>query len=741
MKMHSFTDLLRVIVLLCMAAIFLKVYGGVVLAEENDSTSQDIELINNIEQFSENWCDEDDSSRFQSCRLIVSGTLPEDHGAFQVITDNSGEYILFFETPKETRTAYRYLIETLGEENVQVDELFDADDILMGTSGGILSWGIATMGFDKLKKERFLFSETVTVAIIDSGLTDVDSIFDKRIDTSRAFDFTSSDSGYYDAIGHGTAVSGIIAEATPDNIKLMPLKVFRDDGTTSAALIKMAIQYAIDHDTDIINMSLSIQSEINTYTVWDQVLEAAYEAGIPVICSAGNKVLDIKYSYPASRKDTISVTSIGPDMTFDYDCSAYGKEVDFCAPGKEIRTYAESGIKVQSGTSFAAPHITAAAAYLLSAEKSKSVDSIKTCLTTCCDDLGDAGKDSLYGNGLPRIDRFFYGEEETIEESEASSVEVSKQETTIEEAVTDKTETESSTESAPEKETLSLTESSEMVKETEIEESSEQAALKEPEQSLEGVTQTDSQAGKSETNVRLSETQATKKTESTQTDQTEKDQNKSTTSLEENSETSAKNGDRIDDSISGNKIETITERQNTGKTAEKTNLPKAIKLKNVKSGVSITWKNSKKKKVYIYRRAGSGQWKYIKKSRKSSFTDKKVKAGKKYTYLVQTIKRKPAPKMQRAKTIIFLKMPVISKPVYRKEKIRLAIRKLKKGQRVQFQLSSDRLFSKTRKIKTRKTYAVFKIKKARKKWYVRARLMYKSYYSAWSRSRVVRVYD
>ena len=619
--------------------------------------------------------------------------------------------------------------------------MFDADDVLMGTSGSILSWGIAAMGFDKLKKDRSLFSETVTVAVIDSGLTDVDSVFNKRIDTSRAFDFTSSDSGYYDAIGHGTAVSGIIAEATPDNIKLMPLKVFRDDGTTSAALIKMAIQYAIDHDTDIINMSLSIQSETNTYTVWDHVLEAAYEAGIPVICSAGNKVLDIKYSYPANREDTISVTSIGADMSFDYDCSAYGKEVDFCAPGKEIRTYAESGIKVQSGTSFAAPHITAAAAYLLSADKSRSVDSIITCLTTCCDDLGDAGKDYLYGNGLPRIDRFFFGEVETLEESEAYSIEVSEQETTIEEAATDKTETESSSESVPEMETISSTESTELVTAADAGETTECTEPNEPEQSLEGVTQTDSQAEKSETNVRLSETQATKKTESTQTDQTEKDQNKSTASLEENSETSAKNGDRIDDSISGNKTETTTERQNTGNTAEKTNLPKAIKLKNVKSGVRITWKNSKKKKVYIYRRVASGQWKYIKKSRKSSFTDKKVKAGKKYTYLVQTIKRKPALMMRRAKTIIYLKMPVVSKAVYRKGKIRVAIRKLKNGQRVQFQFSSDRSFSKARKIKTRKTYAVFKIKKARKKWYVRARLIYKSYYSAWSRSRVVRVYD
>ena len=62
MKMHSFTDLLRVIALLCLAFLFLKGFGGVVLAEENDTTSQDIELINNIEQFSENWCDEDDRS-------------------------------------------------------------------------------------------------------------------------------------------------------------------------------------------------------------------------------------------------------------------------------------------------------------------------------------------------------------------------------------------------------------------------------------------------------------------------------------------------------------------------------------------------------------------------------------------------------------------------------------------------------------------------------------------------------
>ena len=62
----------------------------------------------------------------------------------------------------------------------------------------------------------------------------------------------------------------------------------------------------------------------------------------------------------------------------------------------------------------------------------------------------------------------------------------------------------------------------------------------------------------------------------------------------------------------------------------------------VKKGVKITWKKtSGASGYYVYRKTGNGKWKKIatlKKSSITSYTDKKVTSGNKYTYTVKGYK-------------------------------------------------------------------------------------------------------
>lgn len=86
-----------------------------------------------------------------------------------------------------------------------------------------------------------------------------------------------------------------------------------------------------------------------------------------------------------------------------------------------------------------------------------------------------------------------------------------------------------------------------------------------------------------------------------------------------------------------------------------------ITLSNVSKGVKITWKKAKGAKKYELRRKLSGAKKYtvVKKfsnAKAKSFTDKKVKAGKKYTYVIKAING-GASATSPSKTIVRLKAP------------------------------------------------------------------------------------
>ena len=95
--------------------------------------------------------------------------------------------------------------------------------------------------------------------------------------------------------------------------------------------------------------------------------------------------------------------------------SNWGKGLDLTAPGVDITlpkctTLAtgpscESSMYWWSGTSFAAPLVTAAAAMLLDAHPTWTPADVAYVLKATAQDLGPAGYDTTFGSGLLRIDR------------------------------------------------------------------------------------------------------------------------------------------------------------------------------------------------------------------------------------------------------------------------------------------------------------------------------------------------
>jgi hypothetical protein len=118
------------------------------------------------------------------------------------------------------------------------------------------------------------------------------------------------------------------------------------------------------------------------------------------IAAAGNGGPGAPPSYPAAYSQVIAVTAVGKDLR-SYPRANQGKYIDLAAPGINIWTALPNGKQgFQSGTSFAAPYVTAIVASmyrgLSGAERGKN----GIIQRLAVQDLGPPGPDAVYGRGL-----------------------------------------------------------------------------------------------------------------------------------------------------------------------------------------------------------------------------------------------------------------------------------------------------------------------------------------------------
>ncbi|MGL4238648.1 S8 family serine peptidase, partial [Tabrizicola sp.] len=105
-------------------------------------------------------------------------------------------------------------------------------------------------------------------------------------------------------------------------------------------------------------------------------------------------------AYPGAYPAVVAVTAVDRNGTV-YRRAGQGAHVDLAAPGVEIWTAASvKGARPKTGTSFAAPFVSAAAAAQLAANPELTANEVIQRLTGSARDLGDAGFDEVYGYGL-----------------------------------------------------------------------------------------------------------------------------------------------------------------------------------------------------------------------------------------------------------------------------------------------------------------------------------------------------
>lgn len=203
------------------------------------------------------------------------------------------------------------------------------------------------------------------VAFIDSGADLNHPLVGPLVDVASK-DFVDGDDVPQDANGHGTHTAGIFARiAGRTGARLLVLRVLDEHKAGTAATLGEALDYAIAHGAQIVNMSLNTD-------VRDARLEAALartdEAGVLVVTSAGNDGRDLaaRPSYPACSEHP-NVVAVSTTARF----ANHGGCVDTLAPGVGIKSAALGGGTVtMDGTSQAAAAVSARAALRLAAQPS-----------------------------------------------------------------------------------------------------------------------------------------------------------------------------------------------------------------------------------------------------------------------------------------------------------------------------------------------------------------------------------
>lgn len=239
------------------------------------------------------------------------------------------------------------------------------------------------------------------------------------------YDFVNNDLHPNDDEGHGTHVTGTIAQSTNNtigvagvafNTSIMPVKVLDSSGSGTYADVADGIYFAADSGAKIINMSLGGASESITL---ENAVAYAYGKGVTIVCASGNDGSATTVSYPAAYDAyCIAVGATRYDEAVAYYSNG-GSSLDLTAPGGDVTVdqngdgYADGVIQqtfgnnptdwgywFYQGTSMAAPHVSGVAALLIANGVATTPDGVREALQSTAEDKGSTGWDPEYGWGI-----------------------------------------------------------------------------------------------------------------------------------------------------------------------------------------------------------------------------------------------------------------------------------------------------------------------------------------------------
>jgi subtilisin family serine protease len=254
---------------------------------------------------------------------------------------------------------------------VEADAVVSMDEI---QSGAV--WGLDRLDgvLDGNYEMGDFTGEGVVVFILDTGVNSRHEDLEGRVLEKHYFSAFSPTNGE-DCQGHGSHCAGTVAgtkHGVAKKAEIVSVRVLGCDGSGARTSIVDGILHCIkvmqsaemEGKRGVLSMSLGGPG----YSQASQdAIEAAIEAGMPVLVAAGNDASDACSYTPAAIPAAVTVGA-SDDNDIIAGFSNWGTCVDIFAPGVAITSadwLSEQGYKDLQGTSMACPHVAGVAALFL----------------------------------------------------------------------------------------------------------------------------------------------------------------------------------------------------------------------------------------------------------------------------------------------------------------------------------------------------------------------------------------
>ncbi|SEV85569.1 S8 family serine peptidase [Luteibacter sp. 329MFSha] len=288
----------------------------------------------------------------------------------------------------------------------------------------------------------------VVIGIVDSGVNGANPALAGRVTANLTYvDPVANNVSVPDAVGHGTVVAelaagaasgtftgGIATGAKIVSARIIADKAPTDDGSGNGNVVTSANPLG-SINSDVIAAGAKIINNSWDGLYWDAAstdttnsFASAYGAaagGALYVFAAGNKgkadpsdLAALPFRVSALEKGWLAVVALDgnkPDQLASYS-NHCGKAMNYClaAPGDVVALAANStadkpAYVTASGTSFAAPQVSGAAAVVKGVFPTFSMSTVREILLGTADDLGDPGVDPVFGYGRLNVGKAIRG--------------------------------------------------------------------------------------------------------------------------------------------------------------------------------------------------------------------------------------------------------------------------------------------------------------------------------------------
>ncbi len=252
--------------------------------------------------------------------------------------------------------------------------------------------------------QRYAIGKGVTIAVLDTGVDASHPALKGQV--AASVDFTAPDVPGGSGEIHGTAVAALIAAKAAGSMKgvapgarLLAVKCCRQMAPQAPAAVctsetlARGLDYAMTHVARVINLSLGGPED----RLIRLIVEKALSKGIILVAAAGNR--SERPAYPAALEGVLAVTAT--DVRDErYAEAAISPHIALAAPGVEVLSAMPGGrYQFFTGTSMATAHVSGALALLLEMRPALNPREARALLETTAVDLGQTGRDFLFGHG------------------------------------------------------------------------------------------------------------------------------------------------------------------------------------------------------------------------------------------------------------------------------------------------------------------------------------------------------